>query len=670
MKNKLYITLSILLFLSLSIYAQEVKKYELKSVDFEGNEEYSSSVLDYVIYSQESPWWFWKFINSITGFSRGTSYFDSTNVQKDIDALKGYYFSNGFFKVNVTSKTEIDSSSENVRLTYYIKENKPAHYGELKIIGINNLPPEINLSIRNYLAVDSTKIYSQGLLSNNIDRAFSTLLNTGYMIASFDSTLIYLDTLKNKANINVYFTTGKRYTIDSVIIEKSGVGANIVENKLLKKISGFKPGDFYDLEKIRLNQVRLFRTGLFNTVSLSGVKKDTSGNQVPLKLQSNIGLMNELSPEIIINNQQNAFNLGLGVTYIRKNFFGEARKMTISTSFGVQDIFQVNFGDIFKKFSFRDTTLLGYVDTRVKFEQPYLFGKNIFGTWENYATINKQKTYNNTIYGTKLKFEFELPRYTLINFLSIFYNIEQSNEIYRTYNDSLSIKTISSIGVNFGSTTIDSLLFPTKGYNLSFQVEAANSIPYLVTKIRGNKFNGALFYKILITNSMYIDLSHERKSILAFRTKIGHVQAYVGDYAGIPINRTFYTGGSNSIRGWRANELVPKGTPILRTGITRGPNVKGGTFLLETSIEYRHRFLNYYGITFFVDAGNSWLGYTQFRWDQMAVAVGVGFRYYTLIAPFRIDFGFKFYDPNDRRFIFDKKVWSNFVLQFGIGEAF
>ncbi len=670
MKKKFYIILSLFIILCFNIQAQEAEKYELKSVDFEGNEEYSSSVLDYVIYSQESPWWFWKFIHSITGFSRGTSYYDSTNVQKDVDALKGYYFSNGFFRVEVTSNVQIDTSGKNVIITYHINENEPITYGKLKIYGINNLPPEINQSIKNDLSVDSTKIYSQGLLSNKIDRALSTLLNTGYMFASFDSTLIYLDTLKNEASINTYFTTGKRYTIDSVLIDKSGFGADLVKNKLLKKISGFQPGDFYDLEKIRLNQVRLFRTGLFNTVSLSGVKKDTSGNHVPLKLQGNIGLMNELSPEIIINNQQNAFNLGLGATYIRKNFFGEARKMTISTSFGVQDIFQVNFGDIFKKFSFRDTTLLGYVDARIKFEQPYLFGKNIFGTWENYATINKQNTYNNTIYGTKLTFEFELPRYTLVNFLSLFYNIEQSNEIYRTYNDSLSIKTISAIGVNFGSTTIDSLLFPTKGYNLSFQLEEANTIPYLITKIRGNKYDGALFYKILITNSMYFNLSHERNSILAFKTKVGHVQAFVGDYAGIPINRTFYAGGSNSIRGWRANELVPKGTPVLRTGIIQGPNVKGGTFLLETSLEYRYRFLNYYGITLFADAGNSWLGYKQFRWDDLAVAVGVGFRYYTIVAPLRIDFGFKFYDPNDRRFIFNKSVWKNFVLQFGIGEAF
>ena len=50
---------------------------------------------------------------------------------------------------------------------------------------------------------------------------------------------------------------------------------------------------------------------------------------------------------------------------------------------------------------------------RVKIEQPYLFSKPIFGTWENYAQVNKQSDYNVTIYGSKLTFEFELPKYTL-----------------------------------------------------------------------------------------------------------------------------------------------------------------------------------------------------------------------------------------------------------------
>ncbi|HKI77512.1 MAG TPA: BamA/TamA family outer membrane protein [Ignavibacteriaceae bacterium] len=646
------------------------EKYELKSLDFEGNEEISSTALEYQIYSQESPWWFWKILHSITGLARGVSYYDSTNIPKDMEALKEYYNANGFFNAQFSYSTEVDTPSKQVSLTYFIKENSRSDYGKLMLYGLKSVPEFLKEEIFSDLGVDTTNNFDQQLLLINIDRSTNTLLNNGYMFAKYDSTIVLRDTVKNRANLNIYYSPGKRYTIDSLIVNKSGEGADLVDGQLLRDISGFNIGDYYDLDKIRTNQLRMYRTGLFNTITLTGIESDTVDYHVPLKIDGNIGLMNELSPEIILNNQQNAFNVGLGATYVRKNFLGNARKLTVSSSFGIQDIYQVNFGEIFKKFSFRDTTLLGYFDSRITVEQPYLFGRNIFGTWENYITINKQRTYNNTLYGSKLTFEFEMPRYTFVNFLSAFYNIEQSNEIYRTFNDSLSTKLISAIGLNIGSTTVDSLLYPSRGYNFSIQVEEANILPYTITKIAGKEFNDALFYKILATHSFYLSLNQKRTAVLAVKNKIGHIQAYYGDYSGIPINRTFYAGGSNSIRGWRANELVPKNSPVIQ-GITRqGPNVKGGTFLYEGSTEFRYRFLHYYGIAFFADYGNTWLNYDQFRFDDIAVAVGFGFRYYTLVAPIRIDFGFKFYDPADKRFIFDKKVFSNFVFNFGIGEAF
>jgi len=666
-----YLILIFFLSLNCLLLAQSTEeKYELKSLDFEGNEEISSTALEYQIYSQESPWWFWKILHSITGLARGVSYYDSTNIPKDMEALKEYYNANGFFNAQFSYSTEVDTPSKQVSLTYFIKENSRSDYGKLMLYGLKSVPEFLKEEIFSDLGVDTTNNFDQQLLLINIDRSTNTLLNNGYMFAKYDSTIVLRDTVKNRANLNIYYSPGKRYTIDSLIVNKSGEGADLVDGQLLRDISGFNIGDYYDLDKIRTNQLRMYRTGLFNTITLTGIESDTVDYHVPLKIDGNIGLMNELSPEIILNNQQNAFNVGLGATYVRKNFLGNARKLTVSSSFGIQDIYQVNFGEIFKKFSFRDTTLLGYFDSRITVEQPYLFGRNIFGTWENYITINKQRTYNNTLYGSKLTFEFEMPRYTFVNFLSAFYNIEQSNEIYRTFNDSLSTKLISAIGLNIGSTTVDSLLYPSRGYNFSIQVEEANILPYTITKIAGKEFNDALFYKILATHSFYLSLNQKRTAVLAVKNKIGHIQAYYGDYSGIPINRTFYAGGSNSIRGWRANELVPKNSPVIQ-GITRqGPNVKGGTFLYEGSTEFRYRFLHYYGIAFFADYGNTWLNYDQFRFDDIAVAVGFGFRYYTLVAPIRIDFGFKFYDPADKRFIFDKKVFSNFVFNFGIGEAF
>ena len=55
---------------------------------------------------------------------------------------------------------------------------------------------------------------------------------------------------------------------------------------------------------------------------------------------------------------------------------------------------------------------------------------------------------------------------------------------------------------------------------------------------------------------------------------------------------------------------------------------------------------------------------------DIAVAVGFGLRVYTPIAPFRLDFGTKFYNPEDQKLIFKKKLLDNISVHFGIGEAF
>ncbi|HSP86516.1 MAG TPA: BamA/TamA family outer membrane protein [Ignavibacteriaceae bacterium] len=653
------------------IFPQEVIQYELDAIEFEGNKEFSSAELQTAIFSEESPGWFYKFLNSFTPLGAPPVYFDSTSIQIDLQALQSFYNANGYFESKFSYKYEVDTLDKDVTLIYIIEEKEVSTYGSVKLLGFEQVPADVIGFTNQEMRLSPIDKYKEENIQLRIENVMTILNNQGYVYAEFDSIIVIKDTVKNKANMSFYFTPGDRYSIDSIVVKKDGEGADEVEDQLLRDLTGLYVGDLVNMDKVRRSQVRLYRSSLFSSVSFSPPDRDSvTSTRIPLIIEGTIGLMNELSPEIIMNNQQQAFNIGLGASYIRKNFLGDARKLTVKSSFGIQDIFTVDFSHLIKKFSFRDTTLLGYFDSRIILEQPFQYRRPIYATLENYITIDKQTNFNTTRYGSKLSLEFELARYVFLNFLKVSYNVEASNEYYRTLNDSLDRKLLSAIGAEFGSTTVDNIVFPTKGYNLSFQLEEANSLPYLIAKLVNTSYDDALFYKVVVTNTVFGSFGKIRNYIFASKLKIGHLQAFVGDYGGLPLNRTFYAGGSNSVRGWRANELVPKGTPNVPGFLANGVNVKGGTFLLEGTLESRLRFIESLGAAVFLDYGNTWLGYDEFRFDEVAVAAGFGLRYYSPVAPFRIDFGFKLYDPEDKRWLFDKKVWDNFEFHFGIGEAF
>ena len=79
---------------------QENGLYELNSISFNGNSQLSSSDLADAIYSQETPGWFWQFLDSFTSFGNEPIYFDSSSIEIDLNALKSFYSAHGFFKAS------------------------------------------------------------------------------------------------------------------------------------------------------------------------------------------------------------------------------------------------------------------------------------------------------------------------------------------------------------------------------------------------------------------------------------------------------------------------------------------------------------------------------------------------------------------------------------------
>ncbi len=151
----------------------------------------------------------------------------------------------------------------------------------------------------------------------------------------------------------------------------------------------------------------------------------------------------------------------------------------------------------------------------------------------------------------------------------------------------------------------------------------------------------------------------------------------------LPYEQSFFGGGPNSNRAWRARTLGP-GSYAQPQDVTARYD-KIGNIQLETNLEYRfHIFRSFHG-AWFVDAGNIWLSYDdpnkpngKFQlnnfYKEIAVGSGFGLRYDFSFFILRLDAGMKIYDPQyteSKRLVFGTQtIRQSTILNFGIGYPF
>jgi outer membrane protein assembly factor BamA len=164
-------------------------------------------------------------------------------------------------------------------------------------------------------------------------------------------------------------------------------------------------------------------------------------------------------------------------------------------------------------------------------------------------------------------------------------------------------------------------------------------------------------------------------TVLAFRA-FGGVAIPYGNANSIPFTRSYFSGGSNDNRGWRAYKLGPGSSNNLNE--FNEANLK-----LTFNLEYRFPLIGKMNGAFFVDAGNIWnvsdnVTDPDYRFDgfkdlsEIAIGTGFGLRYDFDFFVFRLDTGFKTYNPSlpqSSRWQGDYAI-SNAVFNIGINYPF
>ncbi|GIV27634.1 MAG: membrane protein [Bacteroidia bacterium] len=148
----------------------------------------------------------------------------------------------------------------------------------------------------------------------------------------------------------------------------------------------------------------------------------------------------------------------------------------------------------------------------------------------------------------------------------------------------------------------------------------------------------------------------------------------------LPYEQSFFAGGPNSVRAWRARSIGPGA--YMPTDNARYDKI--GDILIEGNIEYRFNIIGSYNGAIFADAGNIWLLQPrpdkpkgEFNpltfWNEFAVGAGLGFRWDFEYFLLRLDWAMPIKDPKypeGQRFTFDKQPLKHSIFNFGIGYPF
>ena len=190
--------------------------------------------------------------------------------------------------------------------------------------------------------------------------------------------------------------------------------------------------------------------------------------------------------------------------------------------------------------------------------------------------------------------------------------------------------------------------------------------------INGNyEINGVTPSQYLKTDIDFIrHLPLGRDRVFAFRFFSG-VALPVGNSENIPFSRSYFAGGANDNRAWKAYKLGP-GTSDNNNEFNEA-NLK-----ISMNMEYRFPVIGSLKGALFIDSGNIWnfqdnVTDPKASFDnlsdlsEIAIGSGIGIRYDFDFFVFRFDTGFKTFNPSLEK---NKRWLSEFSLKqavFNIG---
>ncbi|MBI4429533.1 MAG: BamA/TamA family outer membrane protein, partial [Ignavibacteriales bacterium] len=535
------------MFLCLFIPLHAQESYEVGLLRFEGNRILSDDQLLSAIQSRETPWWLWKILYS------KPEYYDPIVFESDYVRLAKYYENNGFFHARIDTTIIFLHADKRVSLTFLIQEGQRSLLDTVEYKGIQALPQELMDEIRaNPLIEVGDPFVTEGVQAE-LGRIVGLFANYGYVNLKVETPTATRYASTNNVALRYTFLAGARYRFGAIHVIQDTSAVERVDTSIVMRHLDFQTGDYYSEARKLESERNLNRLGIFETTRIDHTLPDTSREKldIPIRVSVRARPLNELTPEVGINDKDNALNLLLGVRYNNRNFLGGARNFSTRLTLQLQDI---DFQGAFKR-GLSDSSIVSYIDLSTQLVQPFFITNKVTLTATLSAILDKQRTYYNPILQGRLGVTAQTATYTR---LFVDWNLQRIDPTefggggLDTTDPNLQRQFNSIIAITLQRDKRNDLFTPSDGFIHSISVEEAGFLPSLFGSLFGTGLPYSQYYKIAGLAQWYWDPSGERNVVWALKLSGGFAEIYGNPTSPfVPVTRRFFAGGSGSVRGWR-----------------------------------------------------------------------------------------------------------------------
>ena len=465
-------------------------------------------------------------------------------------------------------------------------------------------------------------------------------------------------------------TLHPRYSIRNVTFSSNDSAKIHLRPRVLRRSTLIKEGDLFSATQLQRTYANFAR---MQAVRYTNIRFTEAPDTTLLDCDINISTNKPSSISFQPEGTNTAGDLGAAasVTYENRNLFRGSELLSIQLRAAYEAITGL------EGYQNKDYQEYG-VETKLTFPRfvaPLLsrsFRRRSIATSELSLNWNLQNRpeFHRRVFSTAWRYHWNEPRHHIsyrYDFFDINYvympwissrfkadyldNVTSRNAILRyNYEDLFILKMGFGLAFNDGENA------------LKVNVESAGNMLHAVSKMFRLPQNADGKYTLVnIAYAQYVKFDvdftrlfqFDERNSLAFHVGLGVAYPY-GNSTILPFEKRYFSGGANSVRGWRVRELGPgtfKGTDGRIDFINQTGDMK-----LDMNLEYR-TFLGWklHGAVF-VDAGNIWTlrNYAdqpggQFRFNsfyrQIALAYGLGLRLNFDYFILRFDLGMKAVNP-------------------------